>query len=273
MHASLLVAIAVAALLPGVAAAQTSVFDHLQCFQIKAAPGTPAPARLTADLRPEQAPPFAVAPGCRVKTKPRLLCIDVAKENLQPSGWTLPVSGTTARDYLCYDVKCPPPAGGLAGDVVTDQFGEHVITTRTTKTLCVPAIHGPAPRPTAAPCGAPGSAQCSDTCPGNYRCLFVPETFDLVGVPGIPIDIPGTNDCRCVPPELACGTSSGSLCTTVGPQLLCPVAGDLCFSNPAEGCGCVNPDIVCGSVHCPSGTVCCNPVRSICVPPGLACTQ
>ena len=57
----------------------------------------------------------------------------------------------TARDYLCYDVKCPTPTSGLAGQVVSDQFGEHVVTTRTSSTLCVPAISGPVPRPTAAP--------------------------------------------------------------------------------------------------------------------------
>jgi hypothetical protein len=31
------------------------------------------------------------------------------------------------------------------------------------------------------------------------------------------------------------------------------------------------PSKVCGEVVCPQGTRCCNPLRSICVPPGFSC--
>lgn len=263
----------VVAVTGGAASAQSPVADHLQCFQIKSSARTPVPSKLTADLHPADDPPFPVAAGCRVKTKPRLLCIDVAKQNVQPpGGWTLPVSGDAAREYLCYDVKCPPPAGGLVGGIVTDQFGEHVVTTRVTRTLCVPAIHGPMPRPTAAPCGDAGSGQCSDECPGQYRCLFVPAGFDLIDFPSIPIDIIGANDCRCVPPTFACADVPGGACHVTA--ALCPNAGDACVVGGPSGCSCQPAaPAPCGSVSCPVGTVCCDPLHGICAPPGYACTQ
>jgi hypothetical protein len=268
MRAATSLAILIVSIASRTADAQAPVFDHLQCFRITSSATSPVPPVLTADLRPERIPPFAVAAGCKVKTKPRSLCIDVAKENVQPPGSTLPVSGETARDYLCYDVKCPTPTSGLAGQVVSDQFGEHVVTTRTSSTLCVPAISGPVPRPTAAPCSDLGGGQCSDMCPGGYQCLFVPAGFDLVGSPVIPIDIPGTDDCRCVPPNVACAHAQAPLCRVAGDDLLCGDRDDRC--DPST-CTCEPAD--CGGRTCPAGTVCCNPLMQICTPPGVACIQ
>lgn len=255
---------------PSVAGAQP-VFDHLQCFQISSRTSVPLPAVLTVDLRPEQLPPFAVAAGCKVKPKPRSLCIDVAKENVQPSGWTLPVTGETARSYLCYAVKCPTPTGGLTGAVISDQFAEHLVTTRAKSTLCLPAISGPVPRPTAAPCNDAGGGQCSDTCPGGYQCRFVPAGFDLIGSPAVPIDIHGTDDCRCVPSNVACGNGQAAVCAVAGDELLCSNSSERC--EPIT-CTCV-PDgpVDCGGRLCPPGTVCCNPLMQICTPPGVSCVQ
>jgi hypothetical protein len=268
MRAATLVAIVVSSVAAGTAHAQSPVFDHLQCFRIRSSATSPVPSTLGVDLQPEQVPPFTVAAGCRVKTKPRYLCIDVAKQNVRPAGWTLPVNGETARDYLCYDVKCPKPAGGLADDIVSDQFGEHAVTTGASSTLCVPAVPGPVPRPTAAPCNDAGGGQCSDTCSGGYQCRFVPAGFDLIGSPAVPIDIPGTNDCRCVPPNVACGNGQVSVCAVAGDDLLCSNSRDRC--EPST-CTCEPGD--CGGRICPTGTVCCNPLMQICTPPGVACIQ
>jgi len=272
---SSLIAAAVLVIASAVARAQTPLFDHLQCFPVSGSNLSSAPSSLTADLIPAQAPPFAPAPGCRVRTSPRLLCVDVAKENVQPPGSTLPVSGEPTRDYLCYDVKCPKPAGGLAGAVVTDQFGEHRITTRPSKYLCVPAIHGPAPRPTAAPCNQLGGGQCSDTCPGADRCLFVPSGFEVVNSPLFPVDIIGANDCRCVPPEVGCeSVGSASICALAGSSLLCPDRDQHCTVDlGACSCQVGGPGESCGTTTCPAGQVCCNSLMNICADPGQVCAQ
>jgi hypothetical protein len=252
------------------ASAQTSVFDHLQCFPLKdALRSTP----LHADLEPEQAPPFALAPGCRVKFPAKFLCVDVAKTNVQPPGTTLPIGGDTTRDFLCYAVRCPTPAAGLPTLTVSDQFGERTVRVRPSKYLCAPAINGPAPRPTSRPCADLGGGQCSDTCDGGDECLFVPQGFELVGVPAFP-DIVGTDDCRCVPSSLRCDAlpaavctvtgGDGGLCTDASDQ--CAATGGACACQPAAGGG------PCGSTTCPPGTVCCNPLDGICTPPGEACT-
>jgi hypothetical protein len=252
-----------------VARAQIPLFDHLQCFPVTGGNASPVPKTITADLVPEQSPPFAAAPGCRVRPKPRLLCIDVAKENVQPPGATLPLNGEPTRDYLCYDVKCPKTTAGLVNDIVTDQFGEHRITTRASKYLCVPAIHGPSPRPTAAPCSQNGAGQCGAGCGAGDRCLFVPSGVSIVNF--YPIDVVGHDDCRCVPSELACGNASPSICAVVGPSLLCPASSEEC--DP-QTCACqAAGGVPCGTTVCPVGKVCCNPLLDICTDPGGICVQ
>jgi len=252
----------------GDARAQTPLFDHLQCFPVSGASVDAVPKSFTADLAPEQTPPFAPAPGCRVRPVPRFLCIDVAKENVEPSGATLPVNGSPTRDYLCYDVKCPKNAPGLVDDVVTDQFGEHRISTRASKYLCAPAIHGPAPRPTAAPCSPDGAGQCGSGCSGGTRCVYVPASVSIVNV--LPVDVVGHDDCRCVPSELACG-EAGSVCAVAGPSMLCPAPGEQC--DPAT-CTCqATGGVACGTIVCPVGQVCCNPLANLCTDLGTPCVQ
>ncbi len=216
------------------ASAQTPVFDHLQCFRLK--DGLKR-SPLQADLDPEQAPPFALAPGCKVKFPAKLFCIDVDKTNVQPPGTTLPISGDTTRDFLCYAVRCPTPAGGLPTLTVSDQFGERTITVKPSKYLCAPAIKGPAPQPTPRPCADLGGGQCSDTCGGGDQCLFVPQGFELVGIPGFP-DIVGMDDCRCVPSSLRCEQLAAAVCAvTGGDGGLCPNAGEQCTVN-GNMCAC-----------------------------------
>jgi hypothetical protein len=228
--------VAVVMLLAGLAEAQLPVPDHLQCFPVSAARELGRPKAFIADLAPTDSPPFALATGCRITPKPKFLCIDVDKQNVQPSGATLPVTGDATRDYLCYKVKCPN-AGGLTGAIVTDQFGEHVITTKPSKYVCAPALYGPAPRPTAAPCNDLGGGQCSDTCPGGQQCLFVPSDFEVVGPPW-PVDVFGTNDCRCVPGDFACLNLSPAVCAVAGPGALCPDASQTCVSSGPGACAC-----------------------------------
>ena len=209
-------------------------FDHLQCYRLK----DPLQGRgVTADLNPEQTPPFALAPGCKVKFPAKLFCTDVEKTNVQPPGVTLPIGGETTRDFLCYAVRCPKPDGGLPSLAVADQFGERTITVRPSKYLCAPAIRGPAPRPTPRPCADLGGGQCSDVCGGGGdECLFVPQGFELVGLPGGP-DIVGMDDCRCVPSILRCGSSAAVCATTGGEGGLCPAAGEQCTEN-GTSCTC-----------------------------------
>jgi hypothetical protein len=55
-------------------------------------------------------------------------------------------------------------------------------------------------------------------------------------------------------------------------------AGNARSAPPADG-GSEPPPVAptgrvsCGDVQCPEGQVCCNPLRSICTPPGMACIQ
>ncbi len=256
-----------ACLVAGNADAQTSVFDHLQCHKLKDGLRR---SSVTADLNPEQAPPFALAPGCRVKFPAKLFCIDVEKTNVEPPGTTLPISGNTTRDFLCYAVRCPTPAGGFPTLTVSDQFGERTITVKPSNYLCAPAIEGPAPRPTPRPCGD-GGGQCNAVCGGTDDCLFVPQGFELAGVPGFP-DIVGMNDCRCVPSSLRCENLPAAVCAVSGGDGgLCPSATEQCAMT-GTSCACQSGTVQCGTTTCPPGMVCCNPLMDLCAPPDVYCT-
>jgi len=120
--------------LPATATAQP-IFDHLKCYKI-IDPPSPIPA-YTADLLPEQLPPFNLAPGCLIKMPARLFCIDVEKSNVNPPP-PLQVNGANARDYLCYRVTCPPVSDPKKVHV-KDQFGERTIAIKPPRFVCAPA--------------------------------------------------------------------------------------------------------------------------------------
>jgi hypothetical protein len=113
------------------------VFDHLKCFQIKDDLGRRT--ILTADLTPQQNPPFANQ-NCKIKLPASHLCVDTSKSNVQnPDGTPFtPVEIETkpARDYLCYHMKCDKEAVVFDG---TDQFGNRSVRSKKADYFCVPA--------------------------------------------------------------------------------------------------------------------------------------
>src|SRR5262245_12221765 len=91
------------AMIPGSAATQDAVFDHLACHPIK---DSLPRGSVRADLLPSQEALFPAASGCRVKLPAKLFCEDVQKRNVQPPA-PLTVDGDQARKYFCYAVACP----------------------------------------------------------------------------------------------------------------------------------------------------------------------
>lgn len=200
----------------GATAALAQPFDHLQCFKLR---DTLARGRATADLVPEQQPPFPLAPGCKIKLPAKYFCIDVAKQNLQPPP-ALPIGGDDARDYFCYRVACPRsasmPRGGMALDA-EDQFGRRTVFIKTSPFFCAPArkvvatptpTRTPTPTPTAGGgCGQLPPGQCSlGDCGPNSDCVL--------GVGGF---------CRCEPPTPTPRppTPGPGFCNTAHPPCVC----------------------------------------------------
>jgi hypothetical protein len=191
-------------------------FDHLQCFKLR---DTLARANATADLAPEQNPPFPLAPGCRIKLPAKYFCVDVAKQNLQPPP-ALPIGGDDARDYFCYKVACPKnasaPRGGMPLEA-EDQFGRRTVFIKTSPFFCAPArkvVTTPTPTPTPTPnnvgCGQLPPGQCSlGDCGPISDCVL--------GVGGI---------CRCEPPTPT--PTPGGPAPTASHDPGCSFDGDEC---------------------------------------------
>jgi hypothetical protein len=118
----------------------------------------------TADLVPEQSPPFPIEPGCRIKLPAKLFCTDVRKTNVQPAP-PLQVDGADARDYFCYAVSCP--SAPVADDLqLRDQFGNRLVTVKSAKMLCAPAEPVPSPTSTAVNCQLAAFPACDGVCSG-----------------------------------------------------------------------------------------------------------
>jgi hypothetical protein len=203
-------------------------FDHLQCFPIK---DSLARGAATADLVPEQGPPFATQSGCTIKLPARYYCTDVRKENLQPPPASS-VGGGDARDYFCYRLACPRGTGPAvgAGLFAEDQFGGRTITLRKGTLFCVPAVR-PTPTPTPAPtpdsdpgCSFDGE-QCQGVC-GTFACLYDPNQNRCI--------CPAVFDIAC--DQFAQGTCGGHLCRR---------PDESCFPDPQStlgpGCRCLLP--------------------------------
>jgi hypothetical protein len=76
---------------------------------------------------------------------------------------------------------------------------------------------------------------------------------------------------ECEPTGEFCGGIAGFPCPEGKACVDAP--GDGCDpDNGGADCGGVCVD-VCGEVTCAPGTSCCNPLRNICTPPGVACIQ
>jgi len=132
-----------------------------------------------------------------------------------------------------------------------------------------------------------GAFTCTDNACG-YRCgQPAPVTCDTlrcdIGYFCVAGETPTDNarcltDCarmRCSSTTTCQNTPEGARCVPNGPS--CAVmrcaAGTTCVEE--NGVGRCEPDapVRCGSATCATGYVCCNPLRSICTPPGWACIQ
>ena len=72
--------------------------DHLECYKVK---DSRPKASYTADLGG-----LVPEPGCTIEVPAKLLCVETAKTNVQPS----PRGGSPANPagrFACYSVKCP----------------------------------------------------------------------------------------------------------------------------------------------------------------------
>ncbi len=80
------------------------------------------------------------------------------------------------------------------------------------------------------------------------------------------------NLCRCVPNSADAGPADGGRCVQ---NVLCTTTSHWdpnlcrCVPNDYDAGDAGGP--ICGSVRCPAGEYCCNPLQSLCAPPGVAC--
>jgi hypothetical protein len=224
-------------------AAAQPAFDHLQCFAIR---DRQPRAQYTAELLPEQAPPFSVAPGCRIIVPARYACIDVEKRNVNPPA-PLAIGGEDARDYLCYRVHCP--RGIPDPDVINfaDQFGSRPVQIKRARYLCAPAFKPGVPTrtPTNAPTPTPGGATSTPggatQTPGGATptpgpCALTPGQFGTCGgsCPNAGDEcLPNGPQCECRSPT-ACGPTSLGVCDGT-----CPNPNDTCSGFGPNGCVCM----------------------------------
>jgi hypothetical protein len=127
-------------------------FDHLECYKIK---DLAPKVKYKADLLPEQTQ-FLAQTGCDLKVPAKLFCIDVEKSNVVPAPPQV-LNGQNTRDFLCYNLKCPPQAEVPLQ--VEDQFGTRNIKAKKKPfQLCAPAhvIGDPDPA-TPTPCQPPAT--------------------------------------------------------------------------------------------------------------------
>lgn len=75
----------------------------------------------------------------------------------------------------------------------------------------------------------------------------------------------------CAPGTICSETDAGPTCITACATVRC-TSGTHCVAD-ASGARCVADGVQCGSATCAAGLVCCNPLRGICVRPGMFCIQ
>ncbi|HZP41860.1 MAG TPA: hypothetical protein VFD84_10170 [Candidatus Binatia bacterium] len=129
------------ALLAGVAHAGVDAVltDHLKCFKVKPAKGTPKSSFTIGTLASGIG--LAAESGCVIKTPPAVVCAPVSKSGVEP---TPPGGGptpTAVGKFDCYKVKCPKSAPETITG--TDQFGRFTVTTSRPQLLCAPATSSP----------------------------------------------------------------------------------------------------------------------------------
>jgi hypothetical protein len=202
------------------------IFDHLKCYNIK---DYRMPGVWKADLKPEQAPPFAAELGCKIKSPAKLFCIDVQKTPVGTPTPPLHVVGIKAQDYLCYRLVCPVPSP-MPTLAVADQFGQGGIVVKKPRFLCAPAYKVGFPTATATP-------QATPTLPGPSSTVT-------------PIASPTPCPKQCI-----AGPNNGGFCNTAS---ACP--GGTCALPP---CCCAG--VAQGTPPCTSSSQCA--LRDVCICP------
>ena len=116
--------------------------DHLYC--LSSTDRTTPNLKVTADLLPEQNPPFNDQ-NCRIRLRASNLCVPAEKLNVRTRRGepvtTFPIAADDARAQLCYQLRCPPegPRGSGFRLEVEDQLGPRVIEIRRADYFCQPA--------------------------------------------------------------------------------------------------------------------------------------
>lgn len=119
--------------------------DHLYC--LSSTDRTTPNLKVTADLLPEQNPPFDDQ-NCRIRLRSSNLCVPADKRNVRTRRGepvtTFPIDADDARAQLCYQLRCPPegPRGSGFRLEVEDQLGRRVIEIRRADYFCQPANFG-----------------------------------------------------------------------------------------------------------------------------------
>jgi hypothetical protein len=117
--------------------------DHLHCFSNSDL--TVPNLKATADLLPEQSPPFDVQ-NCRIRLRSSNVCVPATKLNVRDRDGepypTLPIAGPSTRPYVCYGLRCPPesPKGTGSELEVEDQLGRRTIVIKRADFFCQPAV-------------------------------------------------------------------------------------------------------------------------------------
>jgi hypothetical protein len=204
--------------------------DHLQCFKIKDAA---TKAAYSADLQPTNLL-FPAAAGCTIAVPAKLLCIDAVKSNVSPAPPGSP-EGQPAQSYLCYKTRCPKTQPALS---VTDQFGSHPITVKSTGLVCAPI----------------------NTVPVSTSTTLAPATCSDGIDNGSETDVDcGGGTCP------ACG--NGLQCLLASDCASANCSGGVCVALLANGSACAF-DGECTSTRCVDGVCCDSACSSLC----QACT-
>ena len=199
-------------------ASPAGAIDNLSCFKVD--PGSPKarfPVVLGGPLSPKT---------CTLKAPAKTACIATEGTSITPTPGD---QGTpVTQNFLCYQAKCAPGSPGSAE--FTDMLGQHQVTLRGSRLICLPAgmtggitpgtttttLFG-ATTTTTMPVGQChfSDGRCQGTCAAGSRCGTVV----------------GTADCECR--SVSCGDADAPECDGA-----CSSSGEACVFD-LTGCSCV----------------------------------
>jgi len=225
-----------------------AVPDHLKCYKVQ---DSRPKASYTADLGG-----LVPEPGCKIKLPAKLLCVETAKTNVQPS---LPAgpSGNAAGRFACYKLKCPK--NGPPTVTWQDQFGAGTLTPGPAKLLCAPEI---TPTTTTVTTTTISTTTTNTGCAGALDCPNVTACNTTTGQCESACGDASHSNCNagccsngtCQPgtEASACATGPGPACT------VCDAANPLGSACVNGHCGCISPG------DCPVGHSCLLAAIDIC---------